>query len=76
MDSNDFFVRNATLLALVESEDHPQSKEEILDEILASYDHVNKEQVLKHMDEFSSREEIEHYVHSLAVHNNDRPEWE
>lgn len=76
MDSNDFFVRNATLMALVESEDHPQSKEEIIDAILTSYDHVNKEQVMKHIDEFNSREEIEHYVHALAVHDHDRPEWE
>lgn len=76
MDSNDFFVRNATLLALVESEDHPQSKEEMVDDILSSYDNVNKDQIMRHMEEFSSKEELEHYVHSLAVHDKDRQEWE
>ena len=48
----------------------------MLDEILKGYDNISKEQILKHVSEFSSREEMERYVHRLAVHSHAIEKWQ
>jgi hypothetical protein len=47
-----------------------------VDHVLAAYDNVSKEQIMKHYEEFDSQEEMEHYAHNLAVLNQEIHEWE
>ncbi len=70
MFNNDFFFQNTALMAaLTGFPNLHDDAEEHVDEVLNEYDNVSKEQVMKHMSEFNSREEMEHYVDHLAMRN-------
>lgn len=77
MLNNEFYFQNTPFIAaLAGYVGENNEKEAVLDEILSGYDNVSKEQVLKHMSEFQSREEMEHYVHNLAIRNKEIDKWE
>lgn len=77
MFNNDFYFQNTALMAaLTDFYNLDHQDESTLDEVLKAYDNVSKEQVLKHLSEFDSREELEHYVHNLAVRNKEIHKWE
>lgn len=77
MLNNEYYFQNTPFMAALAGyvgDDPP--KEQALDEVLNGYDNVSKEQVLKHLSEFQSREELEHYVHNLAIRNREIDKWE
>lgn len=77
MLNNGYYFHNTPFMAaLAGYENEEERREEALDEVLSGYDNVSKEQVLKHMAEFNSREEMEHYVHNLAIRNKEINKWE
>lgn len=77
MFNNDFFFQNTALMAaLTGFPNLDKKKGEELEEVLNSYDDVSREQIEKHLSEFSSKEELEHYVHNLAIRNKDIDKWE
>lgn len=77
MLNSEFFFQNTPFMAaLAGYMNDEESKEEVLDELLNGYDNVSKEQVLKHISEFDSKEEMEHYVHNLAIRNKEINKWE
>ena len=77
MFDNDFLFQNTSLMAAFTGFPNlKQSPEMMLDEILKGYDNISKEQILKHVSEFSSREEMERYVHRLAVHSHAIEKWQ
>ncbi len=75
-DNNFFFQNTALMAALTGFPNLKQGPETVLDEILKGYDDVSREQILKHMSEFSSREEMERYIHRLAVHSHAIEKWQ
>lgn len=77
MFDNDFLFQNTALMAAFTGFPNlKRSPEMMLDEILKGYDNISKEQILKHVSEFSSREEMERYVHRLAVHSHTIEKWQ
>lgn len=77
MFNNDFFFQNTALMAaLTGFPNLDKKKRDELDQVLNSYDDVSREQIEKHLSEFNSKEEMEHYVHDLAVRNRDIDKWE
>ena len=77
MYNNDFFFQNTALMAALTgftNLKHTPSDE--LDELLNGYDHVSREQIERHLEEFASKEELERYVHNLAIRNHDIQKWE
>lgn len=77
MLNSEFIFHNTPFLAaLTGYMNDDDRKEAALNEVLNGYDNVSKEQVLKHMSEFNSREEMEHYVHNLAIRSKEINKWE
>ncbi|MBO5237507.1 MAG: hypothetical protein J6B50_01850 [Lachnospiraceae bacterium] len=77
MYNNDFFFQNTALMAALTGFPNleKQNKDE-LETVMNGYDNVSKEQVMKHLSEFDSKEELEHYVHNLAIRNKEIHKWE
>lgn len=77
MFDNNFFFQNTALMAAFTGfpnlRNNPETR---LDEILKGYDNVSKEQILKHLSEFNSKEELERYIHRLAVHSHAIESWQ
>ena len=77
MYNNDFFFQNTALMAaLTGFPNLEKQKKDNLEEVMNQYDNVSKEQVMKHMSEFDSKEELERYIHNMAIRNNDIHKWE
>lgn len=75
-DNNFFFQNTALMAAFTGFPNLKKNSETRLDEILKGYDNVSKERVLKHMPEFASGEEMERYIHRLAVKSHDIERWQ
>ncbi len=77
MYNNDFFFQNTALMAaLTGFPNLEKQRKDNLEELMNQYDNISKEQVVKHMSEFDSKEELERYTHNLAIHNKDIRKWE
>ncbi len=75
--NNDFYFQNTPfVVALAGSARHDDPKEAALEELMNCYDNVSKDQVEKHLSEFQSREEMEHYIRNLAIRNKEIDKWE
>lgn len=77
MYSNDFFFQNTALMAaLTGFPNLKNTTSDQLDKLLSGYNRVSKEQIEQHLNEFASKEELERYVHNLAIRNHDIQRWE
>lgn len=77
MYSNDFFFQNTALMAaLTGFPNLKNTTSDQLDKLLSGYNCVSKEQIEQHLNEFASKEELERYVHNLAIRNLDIQRWE
>lgn len=77
MLNNEYYFQNTPFMAaLAGYARHDDPKKEALNELMNGYDNVSKEQVEKHLSEFQSREEMEHYIHNLAIRNKEINKWE
>lgn len=77
MDNYNLFYQNTALMAAANAFlDTEKQNRDMLDDVLNGYDDVSREQIEAHLSKFSSKEELEHYVHNLAIRNKDIHKWE
>lgn len=77
MFGSEFLLRNTAVPAAMTSFPNLKKDENHkIDNVMECYDQVPKDLVEKHYNEFASKEEMEHYVHELAIVNHEIKPWE